>query len=115
MPGPSPSRNDSVTTRTCPVCGCSFEPSGRRRHCSNACRQAAHRRRHQPLEAPGQLPPARPRRPVTVYECDGCGARELGNQYCGECRTFMRRIGVGGCCPACFEAVAYDELSAEPS
>jgi hypothetical protein len=48
---------------------------------------------------------------VTVYECDGCGARTLGEQYCDECRTFMRRVGVGGCCPACSEPIAYQELT----
>src|SRR5580658_4597018 len=44
-------------TMACPVCGSPFEPRGRRRHCSDACRAAAWRRRHAP-EAP--LPPPLP-------------------------------------------------------
>ena len=59
---------------------------------------------------PSSCPPAQPRRPITVYECDSCGARDLGTQYCGDCHTFMRRVGVGGTCPSCFEAVAVTEL-----
>ena len=83
-----------------------------RRWCSAACRQAGYRRSHQaPLEPP-TLPPRQPRRPATVYECDGCGARALGEQYCPEgCATFMRRVGTGGFCPACSEPVAYQELT----
>lgn len=86
-------------------------PSGRRRYCSDACRQAGHRRRHQASLEPPVLPARQPRRPATVYECDICGAKALGEQYCAECRTFMRRAGVGGCCPACSEPVAYQELA----
>jgi hypothetical protein len=63
---------------------------------------------------PVVVPARMVRRPVTVYECDGCGARSLGSQYCEECRTFMRRVGFGGCCPACDEPVAIDDLL-EPS
>lgn len=50
-PSEHPSRNDDVTLLTCPVCGSSFAASGRRRHCSDACRQAAWRRRHLPTGA----------------------------------------------------------------
>ena len=107
----SPSRNGSVTGG-CGACGAPLPP-GRsdRRYCSDNCRQAGHRRRHASPAEPPSLPPRRPRRPVTVYECDGCGARTLGEQYCDECRTFMRRVGVGGCCPACSEPIAYQELT----
>jgi hypothetical protein len=45
-----------------------------------------------------------------VYECDTCGARALGEQRCEECSTFMRRIGLGGLCPACDAPVAAKEL-----
>jgi hypothetical protein len=87
-------------------------PTGRRRYCSDACRQAGHRRRHQaPALEPPSLPPRQPRRAATVYACDTCGARALGDQYCSECRTFMRRAGAGGYCPACSEPVAYQELT----
>ena len=47
-PPERPSANDGVTLRPCPACGSSFAASGRRRHCSDACRQAAWRRRHCP-------------------------------------------------------------------
>ena len=56
------------------------------------------------------LPPARPRRPITVYECQGCGARAVGQQRCEECGTFMRKLGLGGPCPHCDEPVAVTEL-----
>ena len=57
------------------------------------------------------VPTAQPRRPVTVYECDGCGTRELEIQRCEKCGTFMRRVGLGGLSPCCGEAVAVDEPS----
>lgn len=41
---------------------------------------------------------------------DGCGARELGTQRCEMCGTFMRRVGLGGECPSCGDAVAVNEL-----
>jgi DNA-directed RNA polymerase subunit RPC12/RpoP len=50
------------------------------------------------------------RRAVTVYLCDSCGARALGEQYCADCRTFMSSLGRGGSCPSCDEAVAVKEL-----
>lgn len=45
----------------------------------------------------------------TVYECDACGSRALGEQRC-ECGTFARRVGIGGCCPECDAPVAVEEL-----
>jgi len=104
-----PSRNGSVTA-TCGVCGGPL-PSGRTRAwCSDACRQAAWRRRHQPVAAPPELPAARPRRQATVYECAGCGTRLLGEQRCEQCATFMHRVGPGGTCPSCDEPIATSEL-----
>ena len=105
-----PSRNDGVTIRSCQACGAGFPASGRRRHCSDACRQKAWRRRHlaAPPEAP--LPPKGAKRPVTVYECGGCGARAMGDQYCPDCCTFMRAVGRGGPCPYCDEPVAVADL-----
>jgi hypothetical protein len=47
---------------------------------------------------------------VTVYECDECATRLLGEQYCHDCATFMRRIGHGGLSPCCGEPVTVDEL-----
>ncbi|MEW6154232.1 MAG: hypothetical protein AB1673_09640 [Actinomycetota bacterium] len=98
---------------TCPVCGLPFTPAGRRRFCSDACRAAAYRRRRDGERPSVTVPTARPRRPVTVYECDGCGARAVGEQRCEDCSTFMRRIGLGGCCPSCDEPVAVSELLGE--
>jgi len=105
----SPSRHDGVTI-TCPVCHHPFTPSGRRRFCTDACRAAAYRRRRDANQPPVPVPAARPRRPITIYECGHCGARALGEQRCDDCSTFMRRIGYGGNCPCCDEPVAITEL-----
>jgi hypothetical protein len=104
-----PSRNGSVTAR-CLACGDPL-PAGRNRTtCSDSCRQAMWRRRHQPpVLTPPPLPPAVPRKPHTVYECPACDHRALGEQRC-ECGTFMRRIGFGGITPCCGEPATYDEL-----
>jgi hypothetical protein len=105
-----PSRNDGVTIRSCPTCGQDFERSGRRRHCSDACRQAAWRRRHAPLPPEPPVPPKGAKRAVTVYICDNCGTRTLGAQRCDTCNTFMRAAGLGGPCPCCDEPIAVAEL-----
>jgi len=103
-----PSRNDGVTM-DCPVCGTPFEPAGRQRWCSPACRQAAYRRRHNTIAQP-PLPPSQHQREATVYECDTCGTRQLGDQRCPDCGLFGRRIGYGAMCPHCDEPVAIDDL-----
>ncbi|MGH3193023.1 MAG: hypothetical protein ACRDPY_47405 [Streptosporangiaceae bacterium] len=109
--GPAPpSRYDGVTIRTCPGCGQPFTASGRRRWCSDACKQAAWRRRGAAVPEP-PAPPRGTRRAVTVYECGSCGYRALGSQRCDECGTFMHAIGPGGLCPGCDEPVAARELS----
>jgi hypothetical protein len=59
------------------------------------------------------VPPARPRRPVTVYACPSCEARYLGEQRCGDCGVFCHRVGLGGACPHCDEPVAVADLIAE--
>ena len=111
MAAESPSRNDGVTMRSCATCGARFGASGRRRHCSDACRQAAWRRRHQaPPAIESPAPPKGAKRAVTVYVCDRCDARSLGSQRCEECNVFMRALGVGGRCPCCDEAIAAIEL-----
>ncbi|MHB1499213.1 MAG: DUF2256 domain-containing protein [Acidimicrobiales bacterium] len=106
----TPSRNDGVTMRPCPVCQGSFEPRGRARYCSDRCRQEASRRRHQAEVPEVPLPPKGKRRAVTVYQCDSCGERALGEQYCEECRTFMRSLGRGDMCPHCDGPVAVSDL-----
>ena len=98
---------------TCPVCLGSFVAVGRQKYCSDACRAAAYRRRRDAGAPSVAVPNARPKRPITVYECDGCGQRALGEQRCDGCGTFMRRIGLGGSCPACDEPVAAVELFGE--
>jgi Zinc-ribbon containing domain len=105
-----PSRNDGVTIRACPACGAGFQASGRRQHCSDACRQKAWRWRHFAVSPEAPLPPKGAKRPVTVYECGACGARALGDQYCPDCSTFMRAVGRGGLCPHCDEPVAVADL-----
>ena len=105
----SPSCHD-VVTMTCPVCQQPFTAVGRQKYCGDACRAVAYRRRRDADRVTVAVPKAQPRRPVTVYECDGCGARAVGEQRCEECRTFMRRVGIGGECPCCAEPVAVNEL-----
>jgi hypothetical protein len=93
-----------TATMACQVCGTQFTRSGRRRHCSTICRQAAWRRRN--------AAPAMPlvKKPDTVYECPSCEARLLGEQRCPDCKVFARRLGPGGACPCCDEAIAVTEL-----
>ena len=110
--GATPPRDDGATT-TCPACQQPFARKGKRRWCSDACRATAWRRRRRAASPRLVLPPARPRRPITVYECDGCGARAVGLQRCEECGVFMRKLGLGGPCPPwphCDEPVAVTEL-----
>jgi hypothetical protein len=95
---------DDTATMTCEVCGSTFSRSGRRRHCSSACRQAAWRRRNAAPVVPLVA------KPDTVYECPSCEARLLGEQRCPDCNVFARRLGPGGTCPCCDEAIAVTEL-----
>jgi hypothetical protein len=44
-----------------------------------------------------------------VCECPGCGER-LFERRCGDCNVFCRRLGIGGRCPSCDEAVLVEEL-----
>jgi hypothetical protein len=105
-----PLSNDPVTI-PCPVCATPFEPSGKRRYCRDACRVAAHRRRHQATRTEPAVPEAgQSRRARTVYECGSCDGRALGEQRCDDCGTFMRSLGLGGLCPCCDEPVTIDEL-----
>lgn len=91
----------------CPWCGSGFVPSGRRRYCSNACRQASYRARCT-AEATPATPVARP--DAMVYECPSCEQRYLGLRRCEDCNLFCRRIGPGGLCPHCDEPVAHGDL-----
>ena len=105
----NPCVTTDVTMR-CPVCGTPFPASGRRRFCSDACRQAAWRYRHTTPPAPADPIP----KPDVVYECPACDARYLGEQRCPDCNTFCRRLGPGGPCPHCDEPVTIADLTATP-
>lgn len=105
----SPSRNGSATATSCLACGGPLPPGRPRTTCSDACRQAVWRRRHQPPAAAPALPARQSPKAHTVYECDDCGTRNLGDQRC-ECGKFMRRAGTGGLCPGCDEPITLDEL-----
>ncbi len=110
-----PSRDDLVTMvadRRCPLCGRSFQPRGRQRWCSAACRQAAFRGRHF-----GRLQPRLGKqikqlrlRDSTIYLCSGCGTQYVGEQRCPNCHIFCERLGLGGECPHCSEPVLVADL-----
>lgn len=102
-------RNDPETT-ACPQCGAPFTPTGRQRFCSNACRQAAWRRRHQPA-ATSQPDPGR--RARVVYQCPGCDQRLIDTQRCDDCNTFCTKLGPGGPCPHCAEPLTTHELTGQ--
>ena len=107
-----PSCHDSVTM-ICPVDQRSFSPVGRQKYCCDACRAAAYRRRRDAPPPSLVVPKSQPRRPITIYECDNCGERAVGQQRCDTCGTFMRRVGLGGACPCCDTPIAVAELLGE--
>ena len=96
-------RNDTATT-ACGQCGTRFTPAGRQQWCTDACRQAAWRRRH---TAPRPVLPAKV---DTIYQCPHCDTRDLGQQRCPDCNTWCRRLGPGGPCPHCDDLVAITDL-----
>ena len=102
------SRNDGVTIpKPCPICGQAVRTSGRRRYCSDRCRQAAWRERRLQILPPL---PTRASKLATLYECGGCESRQLGDQWCSDCQRPCRRVGLGVLCPHCDEPLALDEL-----
>jgi len=105
----TPSRNDGVTT--CGACGRPFVAVGRQRWCSPGCRVAAWRRCHRAEVPAPPLPPPGRRRALSVYVCDDCSTRALGDQRCPECNRFMRTPGLGAICPCREEPVAVAELT----
>ena len=100
--------------RRCAVC--ERPAQGRSMYCSDAHRVAAFRlRRRQELALPadGLRSELRQRGQLaanTVYECQECGERFLGQQRCDECKRFCRAVGLGGHCPGCEELVLITEL-----
>ena len=106
-------RDDPETTTrqpACPVCGRHFTPVGRQRHCTNACRQVAYRRRRAARRPAAALPPAGVRA-HTIYQCPDCDARYLAHQWCDDCHRPCRRVGPGGECPSCTELITIEELA----
>ena len=95
---------------TCPACQRAFSPVGLQRFCCGACRVAVYRRGRLTTVAPVVALRTAPRQPLTVYACDRCGTRALDEQRCDECRSPLRRVGLGGFCPCCAEPVAVEEL-----
>ncbi len=89
----------------CPMCASPL-PGPRARFCSSACRQRAYRRRSL---APPPLPRRLPRE-VIVYQCPECEERYLGEQHCGSCNLWCRRLGPGGECPHCDQPVSITDL-----
>ncbi len=104
-----------MTTTTCPICGTGFTPIRRQRFCRPACRQTAYRRAHQPAATPtASLPVTRPRKEITIYQCDECEQRYLAEQWCHDCNRPCTRIGPGGACPNCDEPIAVEDLLPTP-
>lgn len=88
----------------CPVCQSEFPAHGRRRYCSDACKQKAWRQQH--------ALPSPPRRAVTetVYVCPECDTRYLGERRCPDCNLFTRSLGPGAPCPHCDEPIAITDI-----
>ena len=107
----SPSRDTSVTA-PCPICLGPMPTGHARSWCSPRCRQAAYRARHRPPSLALTLPSTAvdSRTASGVYECPACGDRLAGERRCQECNLFARRLGEGGCCPACSEIITINEL-----
>lgn len=104
-----PLRNVGETI-TCPVCQLVFQPAGRQRVCSAACRQVAWRRRH---AAPAPAIPLTAPRVATIYECPNCATWYLGEQRCADCGVFCRKLGPGSSCPHCDEPILLADLILE--
>ncbi len=110
-PPAAPWRDGTVTAATCPHCAAALPTSHARVYCSNRCRQAAYRRRANPIRIPPPPAPAgRTRTEIGVYECPHCTERLLGERRCPDCNIFTRRLGDGGCCTSCGDIITTDEL-----
>ena len=103
-------RNDNRAPLACPVCASVFSTIRRQRYCTPACRQAAWRARHPDPRQTITIPPATPRRSITVYQCSACDTRALGQQWCHDCNRPCQRVDLGGLCPYCDEPVAISDI-----
>ncbi|MGQ0680338.1 MAG: hypothetical protein ACT4OM_11915 [Actinomycetota bacterium] len=108
---PAPAANNTLAT--CPVCQGRFVVHGKQLYCGKPCRDTAYRRRKHSAIRRIPQPPTRPRRGLSVYECEGCGKRSLGYERCEQCRKFLRKLGLGGSCPYCDEPVTVTDLLKE--
>ncbi|MCA1698849.1 MAG: hypothetical protein LC790_08110 [Actinobacteria bacterium] len=110
-----PPRHGSVTATGCQVCATPLAGRADQRFCSPTCRQTAHRRRvgAAVTRAP-VLPLGQSRRANSIYECDDCGERLIGEQWCPDCQRPCRRLDFGGPCPSCGDAVTIAELIGSP-
>lgn len=106
---PSPCVTIPVTME-CGGCGTVFEPSGRRKFCSDACRQAVWRQRQARPAIPVKLA-----RRETVYECPDCQTRYLGTQRCPDCNTFCTSLGPGAPCPHCEDPIVISDIINTPT
>jgi len=105
-----------VVSRACPACG-GTPPSTRSVYCKAACKQLAYRLRRRTLHStvdPAFLRQELLRRRLlvahTVYECQRCGERFLGERRCGDCNVYARSIGLGGSCPDCETVILLADL-----
>ena len=105
-----PRRVTMAVTMACAPCGAAFRAAARSRFWDPAGRAAATRRRRAAARPVVVVPAGASRVPLTVYECDACGARAVGAQRCVDCHAFMRRVGLGGACPHCDEPITVAEL-----
>jgi hypothetical protein len=110
-----PSMDPSVVAQACPVCG-GPPPSSRSVYCKTACKQVAHRLRHQrlasvdPVVLRKQLQRQRLLVPHTVYECARCDERCLGERRCSSCQLYCSALGLGGRCEDCDHIMLLTEL-----
>jgi hypothetical protein len=100
--------------RRCLVC--ELPAQGRSAYCSDAHRVMAFRLRHRqeldlgPDALQAELCRRRQLVAHTVYVCDDCGERYLGQQSCDQCHRFCRAAGLGGLCPGCDQPVLVTDL-----
>ena len=95
----------------CALCGAPVPTAGEPWCCPAGCTDT-----YAPgAERPSSLlvPRADHRKPITVYQCDTCGIRALGEQRCEDCTTFMRRVGIGVRCPCCEDLITAADLVGE--
>ena len=94
----------------CAACGSPATSADEPWCCSAGCTATYALGAECPCPSSPRVPRADRRKPITVYQCDTCGFRALGEQRCEDCTTFMRRVGIGGRCPCCEDLITVAEL-----